>query len=121
MAGEESARSPSHAPAPGSRLPATGWPAGLLVSGARQVWATRRLAMTCAAWLRRHESSACSRTESLTSMSDRLAGLVPCPRSVRPLHGSLLLTAPVVVAGGHDGGPAQEPARAAAAVSRVLG
>jgi hexosaminidase len=54
-------------------------------------------------------------------MSDRLAGLVPCPRSVRPLHGSLLLTAPVVVAGGHDGGPAQEPARAAAAVSRVLG
>jgi hexosaminidase len=53
-------------------------------------------------------------------MSDRLAGLVPCPKSVRPLHGSVLLTAPVTVDTGHGSGPAQELAQATAAVSRVL-
>ena len=53
-------------------------------------------------------------------MSDRLAGLVPCPKSVRPLHGSLLLTAKVVVAAGHGSGTGAESAQAAAAVSRLL-
>ena len=53
-------------------------------------------------------------------MSDRLAGLVPCPISARPLYGSLLLTAPVVVATGHGSRPDEASAQAAAAVSRVL-